>query len=393
MTEKKIILVANTAWNLWNYRLPLIRALLHRGYTVVLAAPGDRFREALLDALGRDYPERSDHPARIRFAPLHHLSRSSLSPWQNFRLFWELCRLFRREKPALALLYTIKPNILGNFAGALAGIQTISVLEGLGYSGSAAARWRRLAAWLYRAALSAAQKVVFLNPDDYREFTTQKLVKRSKALVIHGPGVDTAHFFPVEQPTRERLVFLFSGRLLAEKGIREFAAAARQLHREGVRADFQILGAPDPGNPSSIAPSEVEDWAQAGFLHYRGRADDVRPILAGADVVVLPSYYREGVPRSVLEAMAMGKIIITTDTPGCRDTVETGQNGLLVPPRDTRALAAAMRQVLTLTPEQRAAMAARSLEKVRAEFSDERVIPLYLELIDSACSFEANKAS
>lgn len=363
--------MANTTWNLWNYRLSLIRALVRQGWTVILAAPEDRFRDVLLQIDG------------VRFCALRHLSRKSLSPLQNLRLLLELYRLFRREKPALAMLYTIKPNILGNYAAALAGVRTVSVLEGLGYSGSASARWRRLTALLYRLALHTARKVVFLNTDDRREFLEKKLVQPAKTLVIHGPGIDTAHFSPPEQQAKGKPVFLFSGRLLAEKGIRLFADAAEQLHREGAPAVFQILGAPDPGNPSTIDPAEVQNWANAGFVHYLGSADDVRPKLARADVLVLPSWYREGVPRSVLEAMAMGKIIITTDTPGCRDTVESGKNGFLVPPGDTPALTNAIRQVLALTPEQRTAMSAGSIEKVRTEFSDEVVLPEYLQVIES----------
>lgn len=372
VTEKKIILVANTSWNLWNYRLSLIRALTGQGYTVVLAAPADRFRDTLL------------HLGGIRFISLRHLSRKSLSPLQNLLLLWELYRLFRREKPALAVLYTIKPNIFGNFAAALTGIKTVSVLEGLGYTGTASVRWRRLAALLYRLALRTARKVVFLNADDCREFLEKRLVRPAKTQVIHGPGIDTAHFSPLEWQEKDRLVFLFSGRLLTEKGIRSFADAAEQLRREGVPAIFQILGAPDSGNPTSIDIREVHNWANAGFVQYHGSADDVRPFLAQADVLVLPSWYREGVPRSVLEAMAMGKIIITTDTPGCRDTVEPGKNGFLIPPGDTGALINAMRQVLAAAPEQRAYMSARSIEKVRTEFSDTVVLPQYLRVIERA---------
>lgn len=373
MSGKKIILVANTAWNLWNYRYALIQALLASGYSVLVVAPDDRFRDDLLKI-----PD-------LRFLALHHLSRKSLSPFQNFRLLLELYRIFRHEKPASALLYTVKPNIIGNLASAMAGnIKTISVVEGLGYSGSTAARWQWLAAPLYRLALRAAQRVVFLNRDDAREFLDKNLVRPSQACIIHGPGVNLNQFQPVEQPPSEQVVFLFSGRLLSEKGIREFVGAAQALKPEYPWAIFQILGAPDPGNPASISHAEVEQWTGAGFLEYLGQADDVRHALAAADVLVLPSYYREGVPRSVLEAMAMGKIIITTDTPGCRDTVDEGLNGFLIPPRDAGALLKAMRRVLALTHGERTEMGAQSIQKVKNEFSDEIVIPQYLALLEAS---------
>jgi len=369
---KKILLVANTAWNLWNYRQSLIRALTQSGYTVVLVAPDDRFRDLLLQIPG------------VRFIALRHLSRKGLSPLQNLKLLLELSRIFRQEKPDIALLYTVKPNILGNFAAELAGdFKTVSVVEGLGYSGSAAARWRWLAALLYRLALRKTQKVVFLNRDDCREFLNKHLIRPAQAQIIPGPGIDLSHFQPAGNPPAYPFVFLFSGRLLPEKGIREFAEAAKLLHRENVRAIFRILGAPDPGNPASIHKVEVAGWAAEGFLEYLGSADDVRPALAEAHVLVLPSFYREGVPRSVLEAMAMGKIIITTDTPGCRDTVDDGKNGFLVPLRDGNALSDVMQRVLQLMPEERLEMGARSIRKVKEEFSDEIVIPLYVTLLES----------
>jgi len=369
---KKILLVANTAWNLWNYRQSLIRAITQSGYRVVLVAPDDRFRDLLLQIPG------------VRFIALRHLSRKGLSPLQNLRLLLELFRIFRQETPDIALLYTVKPNILGNFAAALAGgVKTVSVVEGLGYSGSAAVRWRWLAALLYRLALRKTQKVVFLNRDDCREFLNKHLIRPAQAQIIPGPGIDLRHFQPVGNPPADPVVFLFSGRLLSEKGIREFAEAAKLLHRENARAIFRVLGAPDPGNPASIHKDEVSGWAADGFLEYLGSADDVRPTLAGAHVLVLPSFYREGVPRSVLEAMAMGKIIITTDTPGCRDTVEEGRNGFFVPPRDTVALLNAMRRVIQLTPEQRAGMSAWSIQKVKGEFRDGIVLPQYIDLLET----------
>lgn len=285
----------------------------------------------------------------------------------------------------MALLYTVKPNIIGNFAAAMAGgIATISVVEGLGYSGSTAARWRWLAAPLYRLSLLAAHKVVFLNQDDAQEFLNKRLVRAEQSCIIHGPGVNLKQFRPIGKPDTGQVVFLFSGRLLSEKGIREFAGAAQVLKPEYPQAVFRILGAPDPGNPASIDHAEVEQWVTAGFLEYEGYADDVRPALAAADVLALPSYYREGVPRSVLEAMAMGKIIITTDTPGCRDTVEEGRNGFLVPPHNANALLDAMRRVLALSPAERAEMGARSIQKVKDAFSDEIVIPQYLTLLGAA---------
>ena len=322
--------------------------------------------------------------AQVKFHSLRHLSRKSTSLFSNFKCLLELYRLFRRERPDVVLLYTIKPNILGNVAAACAGVRTISVVEGLGYSGSLAARWRWVAAPLYRLGMRHAYRVVFLNEDDRQEFLQRRLVTPEQARLVHGPGIDTTHFSPTPAKESASFVFLFSGRLLSEKGIFEFVSAAREIRRENSVVECWVLGAPDSGNPSAVSSADLDHWIAEGGIKYLGKLDDVRPVLALADVLVLPSYYREGVPRSVLEAMAMEKIVITTDTPGCRDTVEESWNGFLVPPRNVQALLAAMQRVVELTPEQRAQMGARSRKKAEEIFSDARVLPHYLAEIASA---------
>lgn len=370
MPAKKILLVANTAWNLWNYRRTLIHALNTAGFEVVTAAPDDRFSSLL----------------ETRFVPLKHLSRRSFSPIKNLYALLELYRLLKHERPDAALLYTIKPNILGNFAARLTGTTTISVVEGLGHSGGSATRWQRPARLLYRLAFKFAARVVFLNRDDAQDFLAHKLVAPTQYRIIPGPGIDTEYFLPpaihVTKASKASIVtFLFCGRLLYEKGIREFIEAARTVHRSGATAGFRILGSPDPDNPSSVEPVELATWRHEGIVQFSDAADDVRPQLHEADVLVLPSYYREGVPRSVLEAMAMEKIIVTTDTAGCRDTVEDGRNGFLIPPRRADLLAQTMLRILVLPPETRTAMGRYGRAKVIREFSDAVVLPQYLALL------------
>ena len=370
MPTKKILLVANTAWNLWNYRRALIRALQTAGYEVVTAAPDDRFGSFL----------------QTRLVALEHLSRRSFSILHNLLALLELYRLLKRERPDAVLFYTIKPNILGNFAARLSRTPVLSVVEGLGHSGTSAAHWRWLAAPLYRFALLRTRCVVFLNRDDAQEFLQQKLITQTQCRIIPGPGVDTAYFCPpafakatADKP--DTVIFLFCGRLLYEKGIREFVEAARAVRQTGATAVFRVLGNPDPGNPSSIEPAELDTWRHEGVVQFSDAADDVRPQLAEADVLVLPSYYREGVPRSVLEAMSMEKIIVTTDTPGCRDTVEHGKNGFLIPPRRADLLAQTMLRMLKLPKNTRMEMGRHSREKVIREFSDAVVLPQYLALL------------
>ncbi|MBK9337751.1 MAG: glycosyltransferase family 4 protein [Lewinellaceae bacterium] len=376
MPPEKILLVANTSWNVWNYRRALIQALQLSGYEIVVAAPADRFSPRL----------------NTRFLPLRHLSRRSFSIFQNLRTLVELLHLFRLERPDIVLLFTIKPNTLGNLAARLTGTPTISVVEGLGHSGTSAARWRRLAAPLYRFALRHAYRVIFLNRDDMREFLEQKIITPAQAQIIPGPGIDPDHFQPQPFPRSQKstVTFLFCGRLLSEKGIREFVEAARQVRQTGAAARFCVVGSPDPGNPASIEIEVLRTWQQEGAVEFFGAADDVRPHLAEADVLVLPSYYREGVPRSVLEAMAMQKIIATTDTPGCRDTVEEGKNGFLFPPRRADMLAQIMLRILALPAATRSRMGLFSRQKVLREFADAVVLPQYLALLHDFFSEKEN---
>jgi glycosyltransferase involved in cell wall biosynthesis len=231
-----------------------------------------------------------------------------------------------------------------------------------------------------------------LNQEDLQDFITQKIIAPSKAQLIHGPGIDLKHFSPrTKGPHSEKFVFLFVARFLAEKGIREFAEAARNLNQKGIKAEFRVLGSIDPGNPNTISQPELDAWIQEGILQNLGFLDDVRPAIAEADVLVLPSYYREGVPRSILEAMSMEKPIITTDSVGCRDTVRSGKNGFLIPARNTQALVEALEKIMSCTPETRAEMGRVSRQLAETEFGDQWVLPPYLALIESVLVVKRKK--
>jgi len=367
---RKIALVANTAWNLWNFRRALIEALVNEGIEVVGLAPPDGFQENLAGLKG------------VHFISLQHLSRKSLSPLGNLRNLSELSQLLRREKPDLAIFYTIKPNIFGSVAAHLARIPAIATVEGLGYAATASPFFRQIIFWLYRFAFRFVKKVVFLNHDDRAEFLRHHVVAPHKTLVIKGTGVDTVYFSP-EKTVESEPIFLFIGRLLSDKGIREFVQAATLVRTLAPTARFQILGSPDAGNPASIAPAELLDWIEDEHVEYLGPTDDVRPFIVSARVVVLPSY-REGMPRALLEGMAMGKPIITTDSVGCRETVDEGKNGFIVPSESAEALAEAMLRFLQLSPAQQLAMGRHSRQKAVADFSNDVVLPQYLHLIQEA---------
>ena len=380
---KKILLAANTAWNLWNFRRSLIEHLLAQGAEVVCVAPEDGFQWHLEAADGQTSNFKLQTSNSLRFVALRHLSRKSILSLSNVLLFWEIVRLLRREKPDLALFYTIKPNILGVLAAKLTGTRAVSTIEGRGISATSQRWLRAVSVLLYRVAFRFVHRAIFINPDDRADFLRYRIVRPEQAVLVNGPGVDVRHFAPRPRLGRE-FTFLFPARLLIEKGVREFADAAALLKKQGLNARFQILGNTDSGNPTSISKDELEIWVAEGRVEYLGFTDDVRPYIAEADVVVLPSYYREGVPRCLLEAMSMEKPVLTTDSVGCRETVDEGLNGLLVPPRNVEALAAAMQTLAALSCEKLRAMGLHSRQKAVTEFSDEVVLPQFLAVIRAA---------
>lgn len=367
----KIVLIANTAWNLWNFRQSLLQRLHAEGFELLCLAPEDGYAQLLSNLPG------------VRFVPLHHLSRKGLSPFANWWGFWEIYRQLRRERPGLVVPYTIKPNVFGCMAAHWLGIPCVATIEGLGYAATASALLRNALFGLYRLALRRARKVVFLNHDDERVFLEKNIVSPDKTLIINGTGVDTDYFHPQGHPP-QRPVFLFIGRLLSDKGIREFVQAAEMVRARQPECRFQVLGNPDEGNPASIAPSELERWVGQRQIEYLGYADDVRPFIAAATAVVLPSY-REGMPRVLLEGLAMGKPIVTTDSVGCRETVDEGQNGYIVPAESAPALAEALQNLLTLPSERLIAMGHHSRQKALERFSNQVILKQYLDVFRSAC--------
>lgn len=278
------------------------------------------------------------------------LERTSLNPLADIRTTFALWRIFRQKRPKVVLTWQAKPNIYGTLAAAAAGVPVrAAVVEGLGYAfapGEKSLKKRLIRSaigFLYRIGFTFAQKVFFLNPDDLREFVEMGLVQPEKAVLLGGIGVPLEEW-PPAPPHLHPPTFTLIARLLKEKGVREFAQAARRLKNRHPQARFLLIG-PLDSNPGAIQEKEVREWIANGLLEWIPWVEDVRPLLRETSVYVLPSY-REGVPRSTQEAMAMARPVITTDVPGCRETVVHGINGFLVPPRDPQALAEAMERFL-----------------------------------------------
>lgn len=331
------LLVAGLAGSLTGFRKPFIIALLEQGLTVHVAAPALSSNASVtseLHALGV-----ITHDTSIR--------RTGMNPTADLKAMFDLRRLMKEIKPDYFMGYTIKPVIYGNLAAWLAGVpHRFALITGLGYTfiGGQGVKRKlvsKLAHTLYKTALSKTHKAFFQNPDDEALFRELGLLpKGTPSVVVNGSGVDVSQFEVSPLPLGSTPRFLLIGRLLGDKGVREYVQAAQQVKQQHPEAQFDLVGWIDE-NPNSITQTELDEWIAAGTINFLGRLTDVRPAIRNCSVYVLPSY-REGTPRSSLETMAMGRAVITTDAPGCRETVIDGVNGFLVPVKDANALAAAM---------------------------------------------------
>ena len=331
----RILILSSYAPSLTNFRLDLIDDLKKAGHEVIAAAPGhDADVAETLGVSGVPY-EGID------------LDRAGVNPFRDLRTLIGLVRLFRRLKPDLVLAYTIKPVAYGLLAARLTGVRRrFGLITGLSYAlvdedDLKRRLLKRLTVWLYRRGLTGAEAVLFQNASDLAAFAQNGITRpEQKTAVVDGSGINLKRFATAPLPDGPP-VFLLIARLLADKGIREYVEASRRLKRDHPDWRFQILG-PLEVTPTAIAQTEVENWQQEGVIDYLGATRDVRPYLRTCSAFILPSYYPEGLPRSILEAMATGRAIITTDRPGCRETVVEGENGYLVPAAEIEPLVRSM---------------------------------------------------
>lgn len=314
------------------------------------------------------------------------IARGGTNPLADIRTRIAIQGLLDDTRPDILLAYTAKPVIYGGMAAqALAGMRFFPMITGLGYAFTPAAGAKRrvlrfLLTQLYRRSLRGAERVIFQNPDDQALFTELGLLPDpERAARVHGSGVDCEAFPPSPLPAAP--VFLMLARLVADKGVREYVEAARRVRAIYPEARFRLAGGLDP-NPASVSQAELDAWVAESVIDYLGPVHPVQPELSNCRYYVLPSSYREGTPRSVLEAMATGRPIITTDAPGCRETVERGVNGLLVPPRDSDALASAMLELLSGPEKRIQSMADESLRMARERFDVHRVNDQILEILE-----------
>lgn len=358
----------NTAWNVCNFRSGLVKALVRQGYDVLVMAGDDEYSSRLA-GLG------------CRFKMLA-LDNHGTSASHDLALLVKYWRVLQSVRPLVYLGFTVKPNVYGSIAASGLSIPVINNIAGLGATFIRSSMLTTLVKRLYRLSLRKSSRVFFQNSDDRRLFIKAGLTRESVTEVLPGSGIDLQYFRPMPAPSLSQrpFRFLLISRMLKDKGIEEYAAAAQIVHRYMPSVQFQLLGAVDAENPNSISRERIGDWEKNGVLKYLNRTDDVRPYLADADCVVLPSY-REGVPHSLLEAAASARPIIASDVAGCKDIVDDNGNGLLCRVKNSQDLAEKMIRMVNLTPERRALMGENGRAKVVREFDEKIVIATYLNAI------------
>lgn len=366
-----IIISCNTAWNVFS-RKRLLLSLVRDGWKVITMAREDPCAEKIRKELA------------LPFIPLP-MESDSTSIIRDGQLLLRYMSIYRKYRPVIVLHINNKPNIYGTIAASMLAIPSVSNITGLGIVAEKKGIMKKLVYSLYRIAFSSKfARVFFQNTDDRDFFLKNKLVEANRTRVIPGSGVDTEVYTPVDQEPHsfEKTRFLYTGRLLISKGIEDFMEAAERVRRLYPSTTFTIIGEHDPENGIFVAKDKLDVAVTTGIVEYRGNVHAVKKELAAADCVVLPSRYREGVPRSLLEAAAMGKPLIAADSVGTREPVEHGKNGFIVPPSNSQLLAEAMTDFIRLDPEQKKRMGIESRRIAVERFSDSIVIQAYRELID-----------
>lgn len=366
-SEYKIVFVANTAWSMFNFRQGLLLHLLNDGYHISVVAPNDKFSEKLKD-MGCDVVELP-------------MSAKGVNPLDDLKLVTWLYSCYRNLKPDFIIHYTIKPNIYGSLAARMAGVPSLAITTGLGYTFVNNNFISKIARQLYKIAFRYPKEVWFLNEDDRQTFLKYNLVYEGKAKLLHGEGVNVSHFSPISaSSSNNSTTFLLIARMLWDKGIGEYVDAARVIKTKYPTTRFQLLGACDVPNPSVISREQISIWESEGIVEYLGTTDDVRTVIANVDCVVLPSY-REGIPRTMLEAAAMAKPLIVSDAPGCKDVVINGKTGFLCKVKNRDSLAAAMELIINQSTQERVDMGVAGRNLVLHKFDERVVIQKYIDML------------
>lgn len=372
--NKRIVFVANTSWSIYRFRLYLLKTLTQSGFDVFVLAPRDRYTTHFEDLPG------------VQFTALEQFDNKRISVLQDFRLYKELKKHYKRIRPHLIFHYTIKANIFGAIAAGHSGYPSVSVITGLGYAFLQNSLLQKVAKILYRFSLRYAAEVWFLNKDDQEVFISHQLISNSKSFLLPGEGIDTEAFYPAPYAgDHQPITCLLVGRIMKHKGIYEFVEAARILQQKGIPIRCQLLGTLDEQSAIAVSRREIEQWTKEQLITYLGETDQVAPYIAAADCIVLPSY-REGLPLSLLEGASMCKFLIATDTAGCRDIITDTENGYLCKVKDAQDLAAKMEAYYHLPAPQKYSMGIKGREKITAQYRQEIVAGIYQQKIHTLLS-------
>ncbi len=363
----KIVFSSNTSWNLWNYRYELMNALKNKGFKIHVIAPYDKFSEKLRK--------------EFYFIPVKNLNRKSLNPFKDIILFYEYFKIFQKLMPDLVINYTIKPNLYGSLACKFLKISYINVITGLGYLFIKKSLITIVVKILYKICLNKSSKIIFQNKDDLEIFINKNFCKKSKTILLGSEGVNIEKFSSLNIKDEKPKIFLFIGRLLWDKGIREFVKASEEIKKKHPEIEFWILGPIDNDNPSGVPKEKINEWVKKGIVKYLGFKEDVRPYIAKSSAIILPSY-KEGMPRSLIEAIVMGKPIITTDVPGCRDICINGKNGFLIPPKNVKLLISTIEKFILLSSNERKSLSYNSRLLGIEKFNSIQAVNRYLKVIE-----------
>jgi len=347
--------------------LSLMYAMKSQGYEVVAIAPYDRYSQKIIDAGFEFYDIK--------------MNAQGMNPYEDLKTTYSFYKLFKEISPDILCQYTIKPNIYGSFMATLLNIKTINNIAGLGTLFIEDNTVTQIAKLLYRVSQLKADRVFFQNREDYNFFTEKGIVAKEKCDILPGSGVDTTRFRPHDRVEHQKVRFLLIARMIWEKGIGEYVQAARDIRKHYPNIEFCLLGFLDVQNPGAITQKEMDEWVEEGVVNYLGVSDRVDEVIQSADCVVLPSYYREGTPKTLLESGSSGKPLITTDNVGCRDVVDDGVNGYLCEPRSWEDLRDKLEMFLALSSEEKSEMGRQSRIKIKREFDESIVINKYLEAI------------
>lgn len=367
--NRTIVISRNTAWSLYNFHANLIKAMLDEGYDVVAVAPGDSYNERL----------RSCGCQLIEVPMDNH----GTNPARDVLLLLRYVQLLRHIRPFIYLGYTIKPNVYGSLAANALGIPVVNNISGLGVTFLKNNMLTQVVRNLYKLGLRRSRRIFFQNEEDQRLFVQNGLARIDVTDRLPGSGIDLSRYCPAPcpLPLKRPFRFLLVARMIKHKGIVDFVKAARIVRCHFPDTEFRLVGFLNPKDPNGITAEEMRSWQEEGMIEYCGETDDVRPYLVHSDCIVLPSGYPEGVPRSLLEAAAVARPIITTDTAGCRDIVTNDVNGFHCRVRDAEDLAEKMLRMLLLPAAVRTEMGNAGRRKVEAEFDEKIVIKKYLDVI------------